>query len=346
VTARAAAITAVAAVALAACAGVLGLRARSEGRPFAHRAHVAAGVSCLRCHPGVERAGDTGPLHLPGAADCASCHREPHDRRPCLGCHATPWTAGSAAEARTHLTFSHARHLPALQGNCVRCHADVARGDGPLRPRMATCLGCHAHRDQLRPAACDVCHADLPAERALPSSHVVHDGDWLREHGVRAAADAELCAACHSERSCAACHGATTPRLPARRAFDDPTAASVHRAGFRSRHADEARAQPGTCAACHDDTSCADCHQREGVAGAGARSPHPPGWLGLDRGGNEHGRAARRDPASCAACHGGAGEALCIGCHRVGGVGGNPHPPGWSDDRSRSQLPCRSCHLP
>jgi hypothetical protein len=329
---------------VAACAGVLGLRDRREA-PFAHRAHVVAGVSCLRCHGGVERAGDEGPLHLPADATCTSagCHSRPHDSRPCLTCHATPWAQGAAAEARSHLRFSHASHLPALHGNCARCHSEVAAGDGPLRPRMATCLSCHAHQDQFRPQACDVCHVDLETERSAPSSHVVHDGDWLREHGVRAAADGELCAACHGERQCASCHGATTPMLPARRRFDDPMAASVHRAGFRARHGEEAAAQPGTCTACHAERSCQGCHQREGVAGTGAASPHPTGWVGLDR--NEHGRAARRDPASCAACHGGAGEALCVSCHKVGGIGGNPHPPGWRDDRPLSQLPCRSCHV-
>jgi hypothetical protein len=61
---------------------------------------------------------------------------------------------------------------------------------------------------------------------------------------------------------------------------------------------------------------------------------------------NEHGRAARRDPASCASCHGGAGEMLCVGCHRVGGIGGNPHPPGWSSRQSLTDMPCRLCHTP
>jgi hypothetical protein len=61
--------------------------------------------------------------------------------------------------------------------------------------------------------------------------------------------------------------------------------------------------------------------------------------------GGEHGRAARMDPGACATCHGGAGEALCVGCHRVGGPGGNPHGAGFSSalDARRDQ-PCRQCH--
>ena len=156
--------------------------------------------------------------------------------------------------------------------------------------------------------------------------------------------------ACHDERACAGCHGASVPALPSRLAFDDPLRAAVHRAGFRSRHADEARGQPGLCTTCHRVESCTDCHAAEGVAaraagGAPTGSPHPAGWVGLGPAGNEHGRAARRDPLACASCHGGAGEMLCVGCHRVGGIGGNPHPPGWSSRLDeRADLPCRLCH--
>jgi hypothetical protein len=213
---------------------------------------------------------------------------------------------------------------------------------------MATCLGCHQHEEQFTPERCDTCHVDLQTEGVVPESHIVHEGDWLREHGVRAAAAADLCMACHSQRSCASCHGKTTAALPARIAFDDPMRPTIHRAGFRSRHAEEAHAAPGTCSACHEPTSCKTCHDREGVSATemGARNPHGPGWIGIGPGDNEHGRAARRDPASCAACHSGPGEQLCVSCHRIGGIGGNPHPPGWTSHQPMSALPCRSCHLP
>lgn len=328
----------------AGCAGLLGYRARSE-RPFPHGAHVREGVSCLRCHAGVERAGDTGPLHVPADATCAACHTAPHDPRPCAGCHADPARLGGAAEARAHLTFSHADHVPRLRGNCARCHVDDG-ARGALRPAMATCLGCHEHEAAFAERRCEACHVDLEAERVLPASHVVHDGAWARDHGARAAGQLDLCGSCHAERFCAGCHGVTAAALPARLAFDDPFAASVHRAGFLARHADESRAAPGTCAACHAPSACQDCHARRGVGGDGAASPHRPGWVGLGPGEGEHGRAARRDPASCAGCHGGAGEALCVGCHRVGGIGGSVHPPGWTSDRGLAEVPCRMCHLP
>ncbi|HRC58781.1 MAG TPA: hypothetical protein PKU97_22815, partial [Kofleriaceae bacterium] len=40
---------------LAACASVLGLRRDSGNTPFPHRAHVLAGVSCVRCHRDIEK---------------------------------------------------------------------------------------------------------------------------------------------------------------------------------------------------------------------------------------------------------------------------------------------------
>jgi hypothetical protein len=178
----------------------------------------------------------------------------------------------------------------------------------------------------------------------LPETHLAHDGDWMREHGTRAASSGELCESCHRQAFCASCHGQTVPALPATLAFGNPFQPSVHRAGFVARHALEARSDPGACTTCHTADRCASCHVARGVAGALRGSPHPAGWVGLTGADNRHGREARRDPASCAGCHGGAGESLCVSCHAVGGVGGNPHPPGWSSRLPMSAMPCRMCH--
>jgi hypothetical protein len=341
--------------ALAACTGLLGLPRDDEPRPFPHRAHVLAGVTCLSCHAGVERAGDEGPLHTPGDGVCAACHERPHrdlgrdvGQGPCLACHAIPYAASDAIQARRHLRFAHDRHVEPSRGNCMRCHVGVSESDARLRPAMATCFRCHAHERVREQRVCSACHVDLADEGTLPASHLVHEGDWLREHGARAASAGDLCSACHGERFCADCHGASVPALPARARPDNPWQASVHRAGFRARHALEARAAAGTCSTCHSPATCASCHEQTGVAAAVSElraSPHPPGWVGLSAAANEHGRAARRDPASCASCHGGAGEMLCVGCHRVGGVGGSPHAPGWTSRQALTDLPCRLCHV-
>ncbi|MEZ4399556.1 MAG: cytochrome c3 family protein [Kofleriaceae bacterium] len=333
------------AVGLAACAGVLGLRRERVAR-FPHRAHVLAGVGCPQCHVGVATAGHDTPLHLPDDATCtaAGCHATPHDPHPCSGCHSDALAIGAVVEARDHLRFSHATHQVASVGNCVRCHVGVAQSDGPLRPAMATCWSCHEH-DRVRDIRdCGACHVDLAEEGTAPASHLIHDDDFATRHGTQAAAAADLCATCHREEFCSRCHGTTMPTLPARLRPADPLAASVHRPAFLARHGEQARVAPAACTSCHAPSRCLACHQERGVIGGGTGSPHPPGWVGIGVGGNLHGPAARRDPVACASCHGGAGEALCVGCHRVGGPGGNPHPPGWSSPQPLGSLPCRLCH--
>lgn len=329
-----------------ACAQILGFRGPPE-HPFEHRAHVLRGISCLKCHEGVQRAGEAGPLHLPGRELCVSCHTDPHDARDCRTCHGLRQTAARATMDRQELRFEHRDHPSAREGQCPRCHTGVETAGTPLRARMGSCLSCHHHRDQFKTRDCGGCHVDLRDEGSRPETHMVHGADFLREHGVQAAAGADLCSTCHSERFCTSCHGKTVAALPSRLAFDQPMRAGVHRANFRARHSQEAALGPGTCTTCHTDRFCRDCHRRQKIAAApdlARQSPHPAGWVGPP-GSNRHGRAARQDPLSCASCHGGAGQTLCVGCHQVGGIGGSPHPPGWSSTKPRSELPCRLCHL-
>lgn len=326
----------------AACAGILGL-APAGPQPFPHRKHALAGVPCTRCHVGIGH-DDGRALHLPTDAMCVECHVKPHDSHPCAGCHIAPTALAELTEARDHLVFDHKTHMAASNGDCVRCHVGVSEGDEHLRPPMATCFRCHAHEAAHDARTCDACHRDLDTTGMLPQSHLAHDGDWMNTHGTSAASSGDSCQSCHRDSFCAECHGKTVAVLPATAHFADPFTPSVHRAGFTARHALEARAAPGACMTCHQPDRCVTCHLAKGVTGDGRRSPHPPGWVGLSVGDNAHGRAARRDPSSCASCHDGAGESLCISCHKVGGIGGSPHPAGWSSRIPLGALPCRLCH--
>lgn len=330
------------------CAKMLGIEKDPQEKQFEHRPHVLEGINCLECHAGIQDAGETGPLHLPTTQQCVDCHKDPHDPNTCLDCHGRALTRNAIEMARKHLLFSHAAHSEAGAGDCVRCHVDVRYEEAALRPSMATCFSCHEHAGQWDIRDCDSCHVELASEGDPPESHVVHDGDFLREHGVQAAAQADLCTTCHTQRQCAACHGVTVPTIPSRLAFDSPMRQSMHRANFFSVHDMQAAADPGMCVICHSELFCVDCHTREGVAGADAAggNPHPPGWSGPPGTANDHGPAARLDPVECASCHGGAGEMLCVGCHRVGGPGGNPHPDNFNSRLDMvNDLPCRLCHM-
>jgi hypothetical protein len=64
----------------------------------------------------------------------------------------------------------------------------------------------------------------------------------------------------------------------------------------------------------------------------------------MGSGEERHGRAARRDILTCAACHDQGPASNCIHCHAVGGPGGNPHPDGWSSGRDVQDGMCAFCH--
>jgi len=338
--------TALCLLAAGACASVLGLTGEQQG-PFEHRAHTLAGVTCTDCHAGIVTAGDEGPLHRPTDDSCVTCHEEPHDKRACSTCHGLDIARTRAQDARDYLRFSHEEHLPKTEGNCARCHVGVARDEEYLLPKMATCVSCHEHRDPLAGEQCSKCHSDLLSHRMKPASHLVHEVNFLAQHGTVAAGQRATCTTCHLERDCAKCHGVTTAILPSRFDFATPTLDRLHPAGFKSRHREEARAQPGLCATCHTPSTCQSCHADRGLAADGTQrlNPHPARWVGLPSQGNLHGLEARRDPMSCASCHSGAGEMLCVSCHRVGGVGGTVHPVGWTSNlRPEQDVPCRLCH--
>lgn len=334
---------AVVAMGLAACAGLLGVRSSSRAG-FPHRSHVLAGISCVSCHAGVERDDGTA-MHLPSDASCATCHASAHSdtrrEQSCVGCHAV---GRERAELnRRYLRFSHANHTDPAGGNCVRCHTGIAEEGRNLAAPMASCRSCHEHQASLDVRECDSCHVDLPAEAAMPLDHVVHNQGFGLRHGDAAASGRELCATCHTESSCLACHGVSVAPMSRLPIFEDHPERAVHSGGFAARHADEARADQALCTTCHAPSSCQSCHDSFGVGATSrtSRNPHPAGWVGLR---NDHGRAAHQDPVLCASCHSGEGEALCVGCHREGAVGGNPHPPGWSSEKPLSQAPCRACH--
>jgi hypothetical protein len=180
-----------------------------------------------------------------------------------------------------------------------------------------------------------------------------HQGNFVRGHAAPARASAETCAQCHDQTYCADCH-AKTVSVPVEVKFPERVNAQfIHRNDFLGRHSLEAAADPMSCQRCHGQTFCQSCHQEEGLVPAatgvaGQHDPHPAGW-GFPGSRDFHGDAARRDITSCQVCHDQGPRSNCVTCHRVGGVGGNPHPPSWTQrhgaDEIRKNAMCGYCHL-
>jgi hypothetical protein len=91
-----------------------------------------------------------------------------------------------------------------------------------------------------------------------------------------------------------------------------------HTPAFVQDHKFAANQDIGTCAACHSQSSCSDCHAGKGVLSPALKladrpdraSPHRGGYMTLHR---VEGKA---DPTSCFKCHGRSNNQSCTTCHK------------------------------
>jgi len=219
---------------------------------------------------------DDGWLAAHGAQvpvrDCSTCHTA----NDCLTCHvgAVP-EAISALPERADVTAPGA-HLvrrgpeshesPFFAGS----HGTLAVTD------ESTCVTCHTE------AQCVECH-----DGALNGGY--HEPLFLARHGAVAFGRETECASCHSPTVfCRDCHTqsglGSTGRLESGYHDAEPL--------FLLRHGQAARQGLESCASCHKQSDCVQCH---GVLGAFKVSPHTRAF---------DARAAyARNPRSCAACH-------------------------------------------
>jgi hypothetical protein len=331
---------------------ILGACRTERGVRFQHVSHAGEGLTCRSCHVGIfQSTGKEKKRHLPQDAQCTSCHPDPHKGKryagTCIGCHGPDVHEERFTEGRDHLVFSHRAHLEPVKGQCFPCHNAIAVRATTLKrliPRHPECLSCH--QKQWDAMECGHCHESLHLYPLKPVSDFSHSGDFLRSHARIAANRPDLCAQCHTQPYCANCHDPAAARFrPPIRWPEEVEKRFIHRGDYVGRHAIEARTAGDQCVRCHARQDCVGCHEARGVSQASGRDPHPPGWVSVVGGPNLHGPAARREIVSCAGCHDQGAASNCVRCHRVGGVGGNPHPPGF---RSRLQKNkdrvCRVCH--
>lgn len=262
---------------------------------FSHRAHVAAGQTCESCHAGVRDVRVATRAELPTMRDCFRCHApaglgEGVAERPlaCEGCH----VALPSGQLRTHWPegwMNPPRWMAGMRHDheWLARHRWVAADQGPL------CAECHTERD------CVDCHDGRVRPRR------VHPGDFLTTHPAMARRDMATgeggrCASCHTiSQFCAECHGRlgiapiAAPDVRSAERWHPP--AAVWTRG-PSLHAREATRSMQSCASCHAEDDCVQCHGARGI-GAGF-SPHPPGFASTCR------AALETNARACVTCHG------------------------------------------
>lgn len=312
-----------------------------------HSRHDAAGASCSDCHGAIESATDLSHSFAPDEKACLTCH----ERDNCSTCH-TQAELRTARQPKEHsLTFSHAAHMPRVgEKGCAACHSDAKTSDSShvQVPNMDQCLTCHEHAQQYAAADCQSCHKSL---RTLPLKAVAefeHGADWLGRHGLAARSLGASCQQCHSQSTCTNCHTKNAITTPTRLFPEAVERNLIHRGDFATSHAIDARLDGDTCLRCHNADTCVSCHRAVGLAedGTNPRNPHPRGYGVRGGGVSFHGDDARAHIETCAACHDQGAASNCVDCHRVGGIGGNPHPAGWQkrhDDPGKSTM-CATCH--
>jgi hypothetical protein len=140
--------------------------------PYSHQVHIAAGVECIYCHPGV----DSGPVAgIPSLAKCMGCHLNVDPQDPAAQADVdqliAKWDAKEPVQwvkindQPDFVQFNHRPHVAAGVA-CETCHGDVSQVDYPNRynHNMGWCLSCHRdvgreHPEKLnRLLDCATCH--------------------------------------------------------------------------------------------------------------------------------------------------------------------------------------------
>jgi len=97
-----------------------------------------------------------------------------------------------------------------------------------------------------------------------------------------------------------------------------PYATFDHTPTFVKNHKYQANQDRNTCAACHSQSFCGDCHGGKVAMKPATRLSDSPDRMAPHRGDymTLHRMEGKMDPSSCYACHGRANNDKCIACHR------------------------------
>ena len=137
--------------------------------PFQHSKHVAAGVQCIYCHPGVTSGAIAG---IPSLNKCMGCHvsvapKDPKDQAD-IDKLIKQWDSKQPIrwvrifDLPHFVHFDHRPHIAAGVA-CESCHGDVAHTatPHPYNLNMGFCLNCHrkqAPEKVTKLISCETCH--------------------------------------------------------------------------------------------------------------------------------------------------------------------------------------------
>lgn len=200
------------------------------------------------------------------------------------------WSGSLAGVARTPAMLAALRELPvdtppppAARPDTARVHvvrvhpADFVRTHGPIAASgRLDCAGCHQER------FCVSCHQSI-GERNF------HPFDFVARHASEAQSGEMRCTSCHNtEVFCRSCHrevglGAGSSRRSGTAHAGQPL--------WLLQHGQAARQGMQSCASCHQQTDCMQCHSTV----SGRVNPHGPSF--------DPGRMSARNKVVCSFCH-------------------------------------------
>ncbi len=213
------------------------------------------------------------------------------------------------------ITFSHRLHVQEMGAECADCHGaaeSLASADN-LMPDHDNCFVCHDESD----TECSLCHTNADDPSGVPhvtsyiaifphKTHIdqnvkcltCHKGVALSEEvSSRHLPTMTQCQTCHGDFEavgyCQQCHAPGEQLAPATHSLD-----------WRQSHGLTAHLQENSCATCHTEKYCLDCHQGDNLD----RQIHGLNFV------NNHSLAAKGKADNCYTCH--EEQEFCVSCHR------------------------------
>jgi nitrate reductase cytochrome c-type subunit len=295
------------------------------GKPASHDEE---GFVSSKGHGEQAKRGDRSCMICHARDFCAQCHVNAPEVKAIQALAVDPRSLALKAELKAPASHKETRWLGRHGGkakrdpeSCATCHT------------QESCITCHRSRPAIvlkLPESGPGRAVGARIERKKPGYHTV---DFADRHAPVASASPGTCSACHARAECLECHRP-----------NGGAGGSYHPAGFLTRHPAAAFNRQTDCTMCHNQAQfCTTCHQQSGLVSKGALiqgfhdvssnfllahgvaarqniescitchserdclfchsaqsgrrfNPHGPGF--------DADRLRRRNPQTCAACHG------------------------------------------